>query len=58
MADLDPLRLGMVDHRRKYLFASSFFFDEMREFADRRFVGGCYCAEVNSDKFEHRLDVT
>ena len=57
MADLDPLRLEMVVHRRIYLFAYSFFFSEMTEFSDRRFVEGCYCAEVNPDKFEHRLGV-
>ena len=57
IADLDPLRLEMFVHRRKNLFAYSFFFYEMTEFADRRLVRRCFCAEVDPDKFAHRIAV-
>ena len=52
---LNPCTLRCSFTETKYLFTYSVFFDEMMEFADRRFVSGCFCPEVDPDKFSHRL---
>ncbi len=57
IADFDPLRLEMFVHRRKNLFAYADFIDERTEFAEGSLIRRCFCAEVDPDKFAHRIAV-
>ena len=47
----------MFVHRRKNLFAYAVLFDEVAEFTDGCLVRGSFSAEVDPDKFAHRLAV-